>query len=286
MEVGVLGPLVVRLNGISVVPMARKPRQVMALLAVSGGGIVSVSSLVEELWGENPPASAATTLQTYIMQVRRCISMALDCPSNESAKSILRTCYSGYVLDVDKADLDATRFQSKVDAGRRSGSEGRLEEASALLEDALSLWRGDFLADVHTGPRLSVASVRLRESYLEAVERRIDIDLRLRRHRSILPELSTLTADHPMNETLWSQYIIALYRSGRAGQALTAYRQLRKTLIAELGIEPSPGVQSLHRGVLKSDPALDTHKYDPPTMTGEDDDDQRVELFGRVRAGA
>lgn len=286
MEVGVLGPLVVRLNGISVIPMARKPRQVLALLAVSGGGIVSVSSLVEELWGENPPASASTTLQTYIMQVRRCISMALNCPSNESAKNILRTCYSGYVLDVDKADLDANRFQSKVDTGRQFASEGRLEEASALLQDALSIWRGEFLADVHTGPRLTVASVRLHESYLEAVERRIDIDLRLRRHRSILPELSTLTADHPMNEALWSQYIIALYRSGRAGQALTAYRQLRKTLIAELGIEPSPEVQALHRGVLKSDRTLDIQRSDLPTTMGEANDDQRVELFGRVRAGA
>lgn len=190
------------------------------------------------------------------------------------------------MLETDSCETDITRFQTMADKGRVAASEGRFEEASSVLRDALDVWRGDFLADVHSGPRLAIASVRLRESYLEAIEARIEIDLQLRRHRSILPELSTLTADHPMNETLWSQFMIALYRSGRAGQALTAYRQLRTTLIAELGIEPSPRVQAIHRGVLKSDRTLDTYSPINSTTVREEHDNQRVELSGRVRAGA
>jgi DNA-binding SARP family transcriptional activator len=260
MEIGVLGPLVAELDRVSVVPNAAKPRQVLALLALRRGRVVGVATLIEELWGDEPPRTAPAILQTYVLQLRRMMSTALGHGSARTAKDILCTRYGGYALDVPASGADATEFDRLCEAGlaalRDESSESN-EEASQLLHRALALWRGPALVDVQAGRVLEVEVLRLEETRLGALDGRIEADLRLGRHGSLLGELTALTAQHPLHEILHAQLVLALYRCGRPSDALDVYHRLRGSLIGELGMEPSPRLQRLHRAVLAADPALE-----------------------------
>lgn len=251
MNLGLMGPLMATENGVSIVPSASKPKQILALLAVSAGRMVSVPALSEELWGERPPRSADTTLQTYILQLRRRIAAALPRDSRRSAKDILATRYGGYVLDVDGADSDVDRFNDLVAAGRRAYETGEHYEASDLLRRGLALWRGDALADVPVGRLLELEKLGLDESRMSALQLRIDTDLRLGRHSQLVGELRVLAARHPMNENLCMQLMIVQCGVGHASRALEAYQALRRTLAEELGIDPCQRAQQLQRGILE-----------------------------------
>ncbi|TLQ43753.1 AfsR/SARP family transcriptional regulator [Streptomyces marianii] len=264
MQINMLGPLVAHHNGTSVTPIARKPRQVLSLLALQAGTVVPVPALMEELWGTQPPASALTTLQTYILQVRRGITVALGASHNGPAKDVLRTCYGGYLLDVDPTHTDVHAFERLAEEGKRACERGELDLASARFRQALGLWRGDALVDVHTGMRIGMEVARLEEGRLGALEARVETDLRLGRHASLLPELSALTARHPMHENLWAQFMIALHRSGRTSQALESFIKLRKTLVNELGVEPSARLQHLQHAILRADPGIDRNGPEVP----------------------
>jgi DNA-binding SARP family transcriptional activator len=257
-EIKVLGPLVARHNGLSVAPIARKPRQVFTLLTLQAGSMATVPALMEELWAANPPASALTTLQTYILQVRRGIAAALGSSSNDAAKEILRTSYGGYQLAIDRDDVDVFAYERLAAAGKNAYERGEFEVASNLLRRALDVWRGDALVDVSAGIRLGMEVARLEESRLGVLELCIDAELRMGRHAHLLVELSALTARYPMHENLCSRFMVALHRSGRKSQALEIYLRLRRTLVNELGIEPSARVQQLQQAILRSDPELDT----------------------------
>ncbi|GAA2282208.1 hypothetical protein GCM10010149_28550 [Nonomuraea roseoviolacea subsp. roseoviolacea] len=257
MEVKLLGPLVASQNGMSITPIPRKPRQVFSLLALHAGTVVTVASFVEELWGMHPPTSALSTLQTYILQVRRGIAAALGATRTDAAKNVLRTCYGGYLLDIDPGDVDVHRYEQLSAAGKQAFEAGQWESASALFRDALDIWRGEALVDVHAGLRIGVEVARLEESRLGVLEARIETDLRLNRHVGLLAELSALTARYPMHENFWAQFMIALHRSGRKSQALENFIKLRTTLVSELGVEPSARLQHLQQAILRSDPKLD-----------------------------
>ncbi|MGW5440396.1 AfsR/SARP family transcriptional regulator [Nocardia asteroides] len=257
MQVKILGPLEAYENGVAVTPIARKQRQVFSLLALCPGTVVSVPALIEELWGATPPASAMTTLQTYIMHVRRGITTAFGSISNKAAKDVLRTRYGGYLLDIDGQDVDAYVYERLTESGKRALEHGDLALAAKLLRQSLALWRGDALVDVHAGSRISEAVTRLQESRLGVLELVIEIDIRLGRHAAVLADLSGLTARYPMNENLCGQFMLALYRSGRKSQALEAFIRLRGTLVNELGVEPSSRIQRLQHAILRSEPALD-----------------------------
>ncbi|MEU7181102.1 MULTISPECIES: AfsR/SARP family transcriptional regulator [Streptomyces] len=252
-----LGPLVAHENAIPITPIARKPRQVFSLLALHAGSVVKVPALIEELWRTQPPASALTTLQTYILQVRRGITVALGATHNGPAKDVLRTRYGGYQLDIDPASTDVYAYERLAEEGKQSFERGDLESASSLYREALGLWRGDALVDVHAGMRIDMEVARLEESRLGVLEARMETDLRLGRHASLLPELSALTTRHPMHENLWAQFMIALHRSGRTSQALECFIRLRKTLVNELGVEPSARLQHLQHAILRADPGID-----------------------------
>ncbi|MBO0510498.1 AfsR/SARP family transcriptional regulator [Streptomyces beijiangensis] len=257
MEIQVLGPLTATLNGVSIVPTASKPRQLLALFAFSPGRIVPVSTLMEELWGTALPQSAMTTLQTYVLQLRRHLGTAMgpDAPGN--AKEILATRHGGYVLQLPAEAVDLHRYELLVSSGQRAFEQGDDRQAATLLRDALDMWNGPALVDVRAGSVLSIEIIRLRESRLVTVERRIDADLRLGRHGELIAELTDLITRHPQHEGLYSQAMIALYRSGRQATALDVYRRLRKRLIDELGVEPAPQLRRLHQMMLTVDPALD-----------------------------
>ncbi|MEI5099124.1 AfsR/SARP family transcriptional regulator [Streptomyces sp. PmtG] len=258
MEIKVLGPLVAEKGGTSIVPSAAKPRQILALLSVYANQVMPVPTLMEEIWGTDLPRSALTTLQTYILQLRRLIGTALGPDSPYTARDVLATRHGGYLLEVQPGAVDVHEYDRLVATARAEAASGDDATAAALYRDALGMWRGPALVDVRLGPRLEIELVRLEESRLEVLEQRIDSDLRLGRHMQLLAELTSLTARHPLHEGLHAQCMVALYRSGRQWQALEIYQNLRKGLADELGLDPSVRLQQLHRAVLAGDPALDS----------------------------
>jgi len=255
MDICVLGPFKATQSGVSVTPTAVKPRKVLALLALQANQLVSVSSLVEEVWGEEPPRSVQTTLQTYILQLRTLIAAALgsECAGlPNGAKSVLITEPGGYLLDTQGGLFDMQEFEVLASAGHRSLEQGDWSAASAHLGRALALWKGRALVDVQRGPLLDVEATRLEESRMSVLHGRIEADLRLGRHHELIGELSGLAARYPLNEGIHGQLMVALYRAGRRGDALTTYRQLRTALGQNLGLDPSPGIEHLQRAVLGS----------------------------------
>lgn len=223
------------------------------MLALSAGRIVSVPALIEELWGDRPPMSVRTTLQTYILQLRRLIDSALPAGAPTRAKDVLVTRFDGYLLDVAPEDIDVWVYEQLVEAGNRAIERGDYEAASRHLGRALGQWQGHALADVRVGMPLSIEVARLEESRLIALDSRIGADIRLGRHNAVLSELTVLTAKHPMHENLCAHHMVSLYRAGRQSQALEVFRNLRQTLNRELGVEPSVRLQKLQRAVLRSE---------------------------------
>jgi SARP family transcriptional regulator, regulator of embCAB operon len=256
MSIQLLGPLSVQLNGAPIMPGAAKQRQVLALLALNAGRVVTVSTLVEELWGDSPPPSAATTLQTYILELRK--RMAAVMGPDQDPKRVLVTRHDGYLLAADARQIDVQEFARLARAGRAAGESGDHGLAAELLGRALTLWRGPAFVDVRMGRVLELEAMALEEAHLAALGRRIDSDLALGRHADLIGELSALVARHPMNESFFAQLITALYRAGHIGRALQEFQRVRNSLIDELGVEPSGRLQRLHQAVLSRDPALDT----------------------------
>ncbi|MBA9005542.1 AfsR/SARP family transcriptional regulator [Thermomonospora cellulosilytica] len=246
MRFRVLGPLEVIGPEGDRTPSAPKVREVLALLLLHQGHIVRSRTLIDELWGENPPPSALATLQTYIYKLRKVL--AAD-PSNET----LRTKAYGYVMTVSPEDLDHCRFERLLEEGQAAFDGGEPERASRILGQALALWRGPALADVDTGPILSAEVTRLEERRLRALEVRIDADLQLGRHQELISELKTLTTAHPLHEVFHAKLMLALQGAGRRYEALDVYRRLRDTLVENLGLEPSASLVKLHQSLLSSD---------------------------------
>ncbi|RPF24792.1 AfsR/SARP family transcriptional regulator [Streptomyces sp. TLI_185] len=260
MEIDVLGTLAVRLNGVSITPTAPKPRQVIALLALRAGQVVPVAVLAEELWGSRPPRSARATLQTYILQLRELISTALENGTGDEtgqhrqAKDVLLTVPGGYLLKAGDGTSNVREFERLAGSGYRAMDAEDYPQAARLLRQALGLWTGPALADVQTGPQLQTEVKRLEESRLCALDQRVEADLRLGRHRELLAELTVLVNRYPTHESLCGQYMLALYRSGRRGEALDAYQRLRATLVRAMGLEPSSALAKLQRSILMSGP--------------------------------
>lgn len=247
MEIQVLGTFEARGNGASVTPTACKPRQMLALLGLRAGDVVTTSALLEEIWGTTPPPSATMTLQTYVCQLRKRIEAA----GHPDAKEVLVTTYGGYLLNAETVTVDAAAFDRLASAGRRALDAGQPEHASDLLRSALDVWRGPALAGVNVGPQLAVDVARLEESRLCVLETLLDADLRLGRHRALLGQLASLTEQYPMHETFCAQRMIALHRSGQRGLALEAYRALHDNLIEKLGLGPSERLRRLRRTILR-----------------------------------
>ncbi|MFF0411281.1 BTAD domain-containing putative transcriptional regulator [Kitasatospora sp. NPDC004745] len=258
MEIRVLGALEVRVCGQSVVPSAPKPRQVLALLALRADQVVPARALADELWSGRLPRSARTTVQTYVLQLRDLIDRALerscDTPAGLGAKDVLTTLPGGYRLNSDGGRVDLREFDRLAGTGYRAMDGGDFPLAARQLAEALGHWRGPAFADVPLGGQLGVEAKRLEETRLCALDQRIEADLRLGRHRVLLAELTVLVDRYRTHESLHGQYMIALHRSGRRGEALEAYQRLRNTLVRELGMEPSAGLRRLQRSILLAGP--------------------------------
>ncbi len=256
LSIGLLGPLSLRLHEAQVTPSAPKQRQVLGLLALNAGRVVTVPTLVEELWGDYPPRSYSTTLQTYILQLRNALATATQ-SSNPYARQMLSTRHFGYVLEEDVCQTDVDVFDGFVRAGRAAFEAGDFYLASDEFSSALQLWRGPALVDVRMGRVLEIEAASLEERRFGAFERRIEADLALGRHADLLGELTLAAARNPMNENICAFLMTALYRTGHVGRSLEAFRRLRSVLRAELGVEPCPRLQRLQGSILSGDPALE-----------------------------
>ena len=256
MEFRILGPLEVvdeeqrrvRLPG-------PKTRALLAELLINANQVVSVDRLVEAVWGEDAPETAAKTLQTYVLHVRKAVEPGR---APGTTGKVLLTRESGYLLAVRPEQVDALRFERLVEEGRDALSASEPERAAAALAAGLALWRGPALADVAAGSLAQPEAIRLEELRLAALEDRIEADLAVGR-RELVAELEQLVTRHPLRERLWGQLMVALYRSGRQADALRVFQRARAVLIEELGIEPGPELRRLEAAVLAQDPALDLH---------------------------
>lgn len=251
MEIKLLGPLHVTADGHSIEPTANKPRQLVSLLAVRPGQLVTTQEMIEELWGTKVCRTALQCLQTYVMRLRQALELARP-PGGRMAKDVLVTRPCGYTLEIPAESVDVHHYQELVAAGEAAMEAADYENASSLLGSALRWWQGPALIDVRTGPRLDIEVARLEHSRLSTLETRIDADLRLGRHRQLLGELTVLTLRYPMHEKLCAQYMTALSMSGRKSHALEVFRTLRQKLVDDLGVEPSGDVQWLQRAILNS----------------------------------
>ena len=252
-EFGILGLLEVSRSGCAVPLGGPRQRAVLALLLLEANRVVSMDRLAEDVWAGHPPEGWVTTLQTYVFHLRQ----ALEPDRLPGAPGgVLVTRGRGYLLRVDREQLDAARFQHGFTAGRAALEAGRYAEAAGTLRQALGLWRGQVLADLADYAFTQPEAARLEELRLAAVEARIDADLALGRHDAVTAELEQLAAEHPLRERLHGQLMLALYRCGRQADALAAYRRVRDLLAGELGIDPGEQLQRLHQGILTQDPAL------------------------------
>jgi DNA-binding SARP family transcriptional activator len=249
MRFGILGTLeVLGPDGRSVVPKGRVDRVVLGALLLEPNGVVSRDRLIDAVWGDQPPETALNALQVHVSRLRKLLGGA------RGHETALRARVPGYVLDVSPGELDANEFE-RLAAVR--GPDEDHEAVAARLTDALRLWRGPVLDGLDIGMSNLPAVIRLNDLRLATVERRVETDLALGRHRDVTGELEALVHDHPLRESLRGLLMVALYRSGRQADALAVYQQARQLLAEELGIDPGPTLQALELAVLAQSPQLD-----------------------------
>jgi DNA-binding SARP family transcriptional activator/tetratricopeptide (TPR) repeat protein len=249
-----LGPLEARCGGRPLKLGSIKHRMLLAKLMLHPNQVISTDELIDTVWGERPPPTVRQSLQNHVAALRRVVE---DAGTPAGQPRTLLTRDPGYLLQVDPDQIDLHRFRHMVQQGRAALEGGQPWTAAELLHGAMALWRGPVLADV-VGARVSWPELAgIDELEIGAVETRIEADLVVGRHTELVGELETLIRLHPLREHLHGQMMLALYRSGRQADALGAYRYARRTLVEELGIEPSVRLQRLEQAILAQDPALD-----------------------------
>jgi DNA-binding SARP family transcriptional activator len=226
MDVRVLGPVEASVDERPVAIGAGKPRALLALLALNVGSAVSAERLIDGLWGERPPATAAKMVQVYVSQLRKALAAGGD-----GAEILTRA--HGYELRLGPGEVDVRRFERLVAAG--------------APREALTLWRGPALDDLADAPFAVVEIRRLEELRLAALELAIEGDLAAGRHREVIGELEALVAEEPLREHLHAQRMLALYRCGRQGDALDAYGRARAALVEAIGVSRARGCDACRR---------------------------------------
>lgn len=269
MEFRLLGNLEVAIDGAPVDVGGTQPRTVLAMLLVAGGRVVPAESIIDALWGQEPPDSAAGTLQSYVSRLRR--ALVPGAARGEAAR-VLVWDPPGYKLALEADALDTRRFESLADRGRSLLLAGDLDGARQLLDDALGLWRGPALLEFSHLDFAWGFAARLEERKLVVAEDRIEADLRLGRHAAVVGELGELVAANPLREQFRHHLALALYRSGRQAEALRILDDARRTLRDQLGIDPGRPLVDLESAILAQDPAL---SVDPeparPAVVVDDD---------------
>ncbi|HKY68561.1 MAG TPA: AfsR/SARP family transcriptional regulator, partial [Acidimicrobiales bacterium] len=265
LEYRLLGNLEVVRDGAPVDVGGAQPRTVLAMLLVAGGRVVPAESIISALWGEEPPDSAAGTLQSYVSRLRRAL---LPGGARGEAAKVLAWDPPGYKLAVDEDGLDTRRFERLAEQGRSLLLGGDTEGARAVLAAALDLWRGPALLEFSHLDFAWGFAASLEERRLVATEDRIDADLRLGRHAAVIGELGELVAANPLREQFRHHMALALYRAGRQAEALRILDDARRTLRDQLGIDPGRPLTDLEAAILSHDPALTIEAVPPPSGPG------------------
>jgi DNA-binding SARP family transcriptional activator/class 3 adenylate cyclase len=240
MEFRILGSLEALEGGAPLILGGAKQRALLAVLLLHANEVVSTESLIDLLW-EEPPAKATKAVQVYASRLRKALGGRL--PASRPP---------GYLLELSPEQLDLARFRQLREEARRDPT-----SAAEKLEQALALWRGPALAEFAGEPFADVERPRLEGERLEALEERAEAELALGRHATLVGELEAHVALHPLRERPRRQLMLALYRCGRQAEALAAYREARRLLVKELGIEPGRALQQLEQAILRQDPDLE-----------------------------
>jgi DNA-binding SARP family transcriptional activator len=268
MDFRLLGPLEVADHEHPLVLGGVKQRLVLAILLLHANEVVSTDELLQGLWGETPPATAAKSIQLYISRLRQQLG-----PSRVATRA------PGYVLRIDPPELDLARFERLIGEARRA------EPAAAgrKLREALGLWRGPPLADLAYEPGLQADVAQLAEQRLAALEQRIEAELATGRHAELVGELEALVVQHPLRERLHELLMRALYRSSRQAEALQVYQAVRRELADELGLEPGEELKRLEGAILRHDPELDAPQ--PRNASARPPPESAVLVFPSTLAG-
>ncbi len=250
MQVRLLGPVEVDLDGSPLRLRGGRERALLARLALSAGRVVGSDRLVEDLWGTEVIDGAVPALQVYVSRLRSALRAG-------GAENVLHSRPAGYALEISADVVDVGAFARLVATGRTLLADDAPAEAAETLREALALWRGPALADLGDVPFAANERVRLEEDRLAALESRTEADLAIGAHRHLVGELEALTAEYPFRERLWAFRMLALYRDGRQVDALAVHEQLRTLLRDELGIDPSPDLRRLTEAILRQDSSLE-----------------------------
>ena len=245
LQIELLGPVEVRVGGRAVALGGQRPRALLAVLALKGGRVVTTERLIDELWGEDPPARARVSLQMHVSRLRKALSEA----GADGGRLVNQA--GGYLLDVQPGECDVDRWQQSLGQAHRARAGGESQAARERIDEALGLWRGEPLGGVSTNSLLDAERARLDEERLAAIIEGIELDLELGRHGELLGQLDALVIAHPFKERLVELQMLALYRCGRQADALAAFQAARARFVEELGIEPGQGLRDLHEDVLR-----------------------------------
>ena len=256
MEFRILGPLEIDGDAGPIDLGGAKQRALLALLLLHANEVVQSARLVELLWSDGPPADAGKALQIHVSRLRRALASA----------DVVQTRPGGYLVAADASCFDLPRAEALAARGRGLLDAGDPQRARDTLAEALGLWRGAALGEFASEPFARAEIGRLEELHAAIVEDRVEADLALGRHVALVPELEKLVARYPLRERLREQHMLALYRSGRQADALEAYRDARRALVDELGIEPRRRLQELEAAILRQDESLDPDA--PAAATG------------------
>lgn len=255
-QVGVLGPLLVELDGAAAPAGGPLQRMVLGMLAARHGQVVSADALAEAVWGERAVERDRGTLQVYVSNLRK----VLGSPDAIVGRP------PGYLLDPALVAVDATLFAQDVAAGREAAAGGDPAAGVRRLREGLGRWRGTFLADLELPPDLADVATALTDLRLTAREECLDAELVLGRHEAVVGELEAACRANPLRERLWGLLMVALYRCGRQGDALATFQRAREVLVEELGVDPGPVLRRLERSILDQSVSLDLVSDSAPAL--------------------
>jgi DNA-binding SARP family transcriptional activator len=246
---GVLGALQLTVDGVPVPLGAPKQRAVMAMLVINRNRTVSLEALINAAWDESPPPEARVGLQAYVSNLRKLLSR-----TGTDGRTVMAHAPPGYRLNVDDMRCDIGRFITEKSAGVRAAAACQFEEATTHLSAALAEWRGEVLEDLRDFGFVGSFAAAMIEDRVLVHTARAEAEMACGRAYEVIGELEALTAEHPYREPLWGQLITAYYVSDRQSDALDAYQRLKRTLAADLGIDPTPSLRTLHQRILRQEP--------------------------------
>jgi YVTN family beta-propeller protein len=268
----ILGKLEVLVDGRSVELPSRRERALLGVLLLRVGEVVSVDELIDSVWGDPAPASARHMVHEYVSRLRAVFGDA----------SVITTRPPGYAVERASCELDTIRFASLVATARSAAAAGDTDQALTSFDEALGVWRGAALSDVALEGEARAAAAGLDDERRSVRSERVDLALTMGRHQELIPELERAVAAEPLDEHALGQLMLALYRSGRQADALARYRDGRRTLVEQVGIEPGDELRALEQAILRQDPALSLPSSETLAV---DDEDARAPPAPRRRKG-